>query len=150
MTNQWLFMLEDGDKLNNRYRNRFLIVGPNTYHEIIKNNLNKEIIFISDDINWCKENFNQYNNVKFFDDNIKNKLIYDQYIMANCETLVFNLDSSFSNVPFFIKNNKIKNAIIIVSDATYENSWNKSKNFAINAFTNIFKKEISIINGKDE
>lgn len=139
-------MLEDGEKLNSCYKNRFLIVHQNIYHQIIKENLNKQIIFISDDINWCKENFKQYNNVKFFDDNVENKLIYDQYMLINCEILVFNLDCSFSNVPFTIQSNKIKKAIMLVGNTNqYQNSWNKSKIFAINAFNNIYKKELLII-----
>ena len=143
-------MLEDGEKLKHGLNKKFLIVHPDVYHQIIKENLDKQIIFISDDIDWCKENFNQYENVKFFDDNIENKLIYDQYMMVNCETLVFSLDCSFSNVPFFIKDNKIKNAIMIIGDEKYENSWNKSKNFAIETFKNIFKKNVTVIIGKED
>ena len=110
-----------GDKLNLK---KWLITTQDAYFKFINDNLDKKIIFVSDDIQWCKENFNNYNNVLFNEYNENDKVLIDQFIMYNSYELIINSDCTFSHIPHLTKNNKIRKLRILVSKKGYEITLN--------------------------
>lgn len=106
-----------GEKLNIP---KYLITTPEMYFDFIKNNSDKKIIFVSDDIEWCKKNFKNYNNILFNEYNEKDKILMDQFIMFNSYELIINVDCTFSHIPHLLKDNKIRKLKLLVKKELYE------------------------------
>jgi len=61
--------------------------------------LQKNVLIFSDDIEWCKNNFNIYKNVYF----LHNKKPYEDLIlMSLCDEVIANEGSSFSNIAYIL------------------------------------------------
>jgi len=110
-----------GEKLNIP---KYLIASADTYHKIINDNLDKKIIFVSDDIQWCQENFSKYDNVIFNTYNESDKIVMDQFIMHNSYELIINSDCTFSHMPHLMKDNKIRKLTLLVKKSLYNYTIN--------------------------
>lgn len=98
----------------------YLIVNESICKNIIENSFPHKILFISDDIPWCKECFSKYSNVYFYNSLSFEKPIIDQYVLHKAKYFYGNLDSSFSSVPLTISTNKIMMYIFFCKNKEYQ------------------------------
>lgn len=105
----------------------YLKIDRSLCEKIIKsNNSCENILFISDDINWCKTNFYKFKNVYFYDSMVlPKKSIIDQYILHLAKYFFGNLDCTFSTVPLMLSTNKILKYYFFCKFEEFEN---ESKN----------------------
>jgi hypothetical protein len=120
------------EKLN---LDNYLIVDKLTCENIINSMKNEKILFISDDINWCFDNFSKYDNVYFYNCKTEDKPIIDQYILHKSSIFFGNLDCSFSTIPLTLSTNNIKDYYFFCKNDQYEYELN-NKYSRFNFFKN--------------
>ena len=108
-----------GDKLKRKWRTcwdgrgrGFLIVNAKSVKNIIKENKNNPIIFVSDDIKWCKKHFSKYKNVKFLDKCYgDNKVMTDMYALSMCSRIYGDHSCTFSQLGVILNPNRHVNEV---------------------------------------
>jgi hypothetical protein len=111
-----------GDFLSEDYKDRFISPSKEYIHKCMEYFKGENFIFISDDINWCKENFNQDNVI--FADKCDDFLI-DFYIQTLTKGNILSA-SSFSVAGAILNPNKncvMPNIFLKAKDANRYNLW---------------------------
>ena len=101
-----------GDKLNIP---RFPIIDKTYFYQILKKYENETKIFVSDNINWCKNYFQNFKNVQFVEhkDFQENSIIYDLIVLSLCKHLIIDLSCTFSLWGYLLNNNVNKELTIM-------------------------------------
>lgn len=102
-----------GDKLQRKWRTcwdglsrGFLIVNASSVKKIIEENKHSPILFVSDDLKWCKKHFRKYKNVRFFDDVYDgNKIVLDLTVMSMCREIYGDYHCTFSQLAVILNQN---------------------------------------------
>ena len=74
----------------------FLIVNAKSMKKIIDSHKYDPILFVSDDIKWCKKHFSSYKNVDFLEDEYHNKVITDMMVLSMCKSVFGDYDCTFT------------------------------------------------------
>ena len=112
-----------GDKLT---MPKFTILDKTYIYKIINEYKNTDIIFVSDDIEWCKKYFSKYKNVKFVEhiNTNLNPIIYDLTILTLCKHLIIDMECTFSHWGALLNNHPQKQITICDNSITKINSFN--------------------------
>ena len=105
---------------------RFTILDKTYIYKIINEYKNTDIIFVSDDIEWCKKYFSKYKNVKFVEhiNTNLNPIIYDLTVLTLCKHLIVDMQCTFSHWGILLNNNPQKQITICDNSITKINSFN--------------------------
>ena len=108
-----------GDYLSPQNRNTYVCLPFNYYQKAIsyleEKIENLTIYVFSDDINWCKQQFQFTKNVVFIDESISNSAQVDFELMRNCKHFVI-ANSTFSWWPAWLAANHDK---IVIAPKTW-------------------------------